>query len=130
VSDKEDPLKRKIALYSARHGDSALRIKRVENPPSLILYISGALDTATSSDLFDFIISAKDLAGTCGGLIVDFSGLHYISSTGIGVFSTAMLEYGRERIDFRLRAVPPRIKALFESLGLWNYFTIMENPDK
>lgn len=118
------PLAAKIASYTERYGNSAIRLSCSVEPPALVLNLSGALDTASSSDLYDILVSAIGLARESGGMSVDLSGLHYVSSTGIGVLSTAMIEYGKARVGFRLRAVPARIKALFETLGLWSYFPV------
>jgi anti-anti-sigma factor len=55
---------------------------------------------------------------------VSLAGVSYISSTGIGVLSSAMMEYERIRIPFSICSVPDRVRALFEQLGIWNYFRV------
>ena len=119
-----------MASYAARHGDSALRVETSETPPTLIVFISGALDSETSADLYDFLLVARDQAKTIGALTIDLAGIRYVSSTGIGILSTSMLEYTRNRISFSLRSVPPKIKSLFELLGLWHFFTIAPGGDR
>ena len=63
-----------------------------------------------------------------GGLAVDLRGVHYVSSTGIGILSAAMIEYTKDRIPFALRCVPRKVQDIFKMLGLWTYFAI--DPDQ
>lgn len=114
--------------YAARHGDSSIRLSCTVRPPRLVVSLSGVLDTTSSADFLDFLRAAKDSASDCGGLAVDLSGVHYISSMGIGVLSTAMMEYTKDRVPFTLRCVPEKVRGIFQMLGLWTYFTI--DPDQ
>lgn len=126
MNGPDESLEAKIRTYSSSHRDSSLRVERTDEPPAFVVYISGALDTETSSELLTFLSAAKKNAKASGSLIVDLSEAKYISSTGIGVLSTSMLEYAHERIPFSLRSVPPKIKALFTLLGLWSFFPVID----
>ena len=114
--------------YATRHGDSSIRLSSTARPPRLVVRLSGVLDTASSTDFHDFLRAAKGTAAMSGGLAVDLSGIHYVSSTGIGILSTAMIEYTKDRIPFALRCVPEKVRNIFEMLGLWTYFAI--DPDQ
>lgn len=128
MKEADAELLEKAERYAARHGDASIRLSRTERPPRLVVRLSGVLDTASSTDFHDFLRAAKATAAMNGGLAVDLSGLHYVSSTGIGVLSTAMIEYTQGRVPFALRCVPDKIRDIFQMLGLWTYFTI--DPDQ
>jgi anti-anti-sigma factor len=113
-------------VFSKRHEHSSLSISRSSTPPSLVVAFSGPLDSESSAGASEFLRAAKQESAREGGLCVDLSGVTYVSSTGIGALATAMLEYERIHIPFRLRSVPTKIQAIFELLGLWHFFTVVD----
>lgn len=116
------------AAYTERHTHSSLSVTKSDSPPSLVIALSGSLDSESSTDTAAFLLFAKNEAAKKGGLCVDLASVTYVSSTGIGALATAMMEYERVRIPFRLRSVPVKIRDLFKLLGLWSFFkTVEEN---
>jgi anti-sigma B factor antagonist len=124
MKEVEAELQEKAERYAARHGDSSIRLACTARPPRLIVSLSGVLDTASSTDFHEFLRAAKETAAMSGGLAVDLSGIHYVSSTGIGILSSAMIDYTKDRIPFALRCVPEKVQEIFKMLGLWTYFSI------
>ena len=110
------------AAYNERHGHSSLNLSCSESLRSFIVTFAGSLDSETSEDTTAFLRAARLASAQEGGLCVDLSGVTYVSSTGIGSLVTAMMEFERDHIPFRLRSVPVKIKELFEMLGLWTFF--------
>jgi anti-anti-sigma factor len=114
------------AAYTERHAHSSLSISKSDSPPSLVIALSGSLDSESSTDTAAFLRFAINKAAEEGGLCVDLASVTYVSSTGIGALATAMMEYERIRVPFRLRSVPDKIRDLFKLLGLWDFFKIVE----
>jgi anti-sigma B factor antagonist len=128
MNELDVELLKKAERYAARHGNSSIRFTTASLPPRLVVSIVGTLDTESSNDFLEILHAAKSIASKIGGLSVDLGEIQYVSSTGIGVLSTAMMECAKERVPFTLRCVPEKIRSLFELLGLWSYFQL--DPDK
>jgi anti-anti-sigma factor len=124
MSEPDEILVEKARIYALRHEHSSIRLSCTVAPRRLVVHLCGALDTETSTDFFEFLRSAKSSASMEGGVSINLGEALYVSSTGIGVLSTAMMEYARERIPFTLRCVPEKVRAVFQLLGLWQYFPI------
>jgi anti-anti-sigma factor len=128
MSEVDPEFQEKAERYASRHGSSSIRFTVTSQPSRLVVSIVGTLDTESSNDFYEFLRDAKGVASRIGGLSVDLGEIQYVSSTGIGVLSTAMMEYTKEHVPFTLRCVPEKTRSLFELLGLWSYFQL--DPDK
>ena len=63
-----------------------MKINQKKNADTLTVTVEGRLDTTTAPELETYLKSAM---GDCDKLVLDFSGLDYISSAGLRVLLTA-----------------------------------------
>jgi anti-anti-sigma factor len=59
-------------------------------------------------------------------VIIDFSMVGYVSSSGIGAFLELLQKMEQKGIPMRLAGVVPRIRSLFSALGLETYFSFTD----
>lgn len=92
-------------------------LELTEGPDGAVL-LSGRLDASQ-------VQKAKDgLAGLDGPSILDFSGLEYISSAGIGVILATYKRLHDAGHSLRLVNMTDRIRNVFQYAGLDRVFTI------
>ena len=87
-----------------------------------IIFLAGSIDMDFSRKL-QFLLEAaiaKMLTGK--RLLVDMNGVNYISSTGVGAIVNAMTMAHSRAVRFSLRRLQPKVRAVFEILGLISFF--------
>jgi anti-sigma B factor antagonist len=108
-----------------------IRLQKIEDTQvkgCLVLYLTGYIDTYNSNSFQKRVNRAID-AGFIR-LIFHFSGLNYLSSTGIGSF-TAFLKTVKPRGgDLVLLEIQPKVYEVFQLLGFSQFFNIKENLDE
>lgn len=62
-------------------------------------------------------------------IVVDLSGLEYISSAGLGVFISHIDEFKLQNIELTLFGINESVKQVFDILGLEKLLTIVENKE-
>lgn len=82
----------------------------------VILHVRGEVD-ASSSIVVDEALHNELQAGT-PKILVDCSGLSYISSAGLGVFMSYIQEFEEKQIKFALYGLDDKVKSVFQILGL------------
>ena len=87
--------------------------------------VSGFLDAHTFEQLEEAI--NENFREDRFKVIVDLSGVGYISSAGAGVFIGALSEAQENGGDIVLLRPAPSVKEVFELLGLTQIFTIEED---
>ena len=55
-------------------------------------------------------------------IIVDLEHVNYISSTGVGALAAAMISARKRDLPFKLRNIQPKVRSVFELLGLMKFF--------
>jgi len=63
-------------------------------------------------------------------LIVDMNGVSYISSTGIGALTNVMVKAKKREIALMLRSIQPKVRSVFELLGVLSFFELAEPEGK
>lgn len=109
-----------IARYFAKY--TAGTVHCIEEPSGLTLFLSGPLDLACSRDvqnLLSWIIGQLEVRTR---LVIDLSEVNYISSTGVGSLASGLMEARKRNIPLLLRNMQPRVRSVFELLGLMNFF--------
>ncbi len=107
----------------------AFQILKEKLPDSIVLLtVRGFLDAHTFEELEKAVNDLFD-AGI-HRLIVDLSGLDYISSAGAGVFIGAIGTAQENDGNIILVKPSPNVKEVFDLLGLSQIFTFKENRDE
>ncbi len=89
-----------------------------------LFYLKGRLDSATSTEVESKILEAI-LAGS-KEIVLDFSGLEYISSAGIRVLVHSHKELAKKEGHIVLAAVPKPIENVLYITGFLPYFKIYD----
>ena len=97
-----------------------LEIKKVEMAPNFTIALRGRLDTSSAPELDRELKASLDGVSS---LVLDFTGLEYISSAGLRVIVSAQ-KIMNEQGTMKLVHVNREIKELFELTGLLNILTI------
>jgi len=110
--------------------DDSLKIKiqEIDEAPScLMLTLTGYIDTYNSP----FFQKRMQRAMESGfiNLIFQCGGLNYVSSTGIGSFTTIMKTVKPQGGNIVLLDIQPKVYEVFHLLGFSQYFNIKENLD-
>ncbi|WP_102345145.1 STAS domain-containing protein [Bacillus sp. Marseille-P3661] len=88
------------------------------------LFISGVLDYSTMET---FISEVQSIEDGIKKVIVNFSKLEFIDSTGIGAIINLVHEANAKQFGVELDGITPEIEMLFETIGV---FQIMESIQK
>ncbi|MEB2776146.1 STAS domain-containing protein [Algoriphagus sp. D3-2-R+10] len=91
-----------------------------------ILLLKGEVD-ASNSVILDEAIT-KLVAEGSNSILVDGSGLEYISSAGLGVFMSYLEDFQEKEIDLKIYSLSDRVFEVFKILGLDKLMRIY--PDK
>jgi len=108
--------------------DDSLKIKldKIDGAPRcLMLSLTGYIDTY-NSNFFQKRIQ-KAIEGGFVRLIFQCSGLNYVSSTGIGSFTTFLKAVKPQGGDLVLLDIQPKVFEVFQLLGFSQFFNIRDN---
>jgi Anti-anti-sigma regulatory factor (antagonist of anti-sigma factor) len=111
--------------YNARNQAMQVRLSIAPAGGALLISVSGDIDTASAARFLDFTKLTIPEAKGCGGLVVDLSEVHYISSMGVGALTTLLAETHKTSVSFSLSRVPSCVRSILEVLGFWEYFNIV-----
>lgn len=89
--------------------------KKLENSHH-ILTLSGEIDASNSVNLDEAILSMVQEGAT--SILVDGSGLQYISSAGLGVFMSYLEDFMDQGITMKIYGLSPKVFEVFKILGL------------
>jgi len=110
--------------------DDSLKIKLTkmeEAPRCLMLSLTGYIDTY-NSNFFQKRIQ-KAIEGGFVRLIFQCSGLNYVSSTGIGSFTTFLKAVKPQGGDLVLLDIQPKVFEVFQLLGFSQFFNIRDSVE-
>lgn len=111
--------------------DDSLKIslKPLETVTScLILYLTGYIDTYNSGSFQKQVTKAIE-AGFVK-LIFNCNGLNYVSSTGIGSFTSFLKTVRSKSGDIVLMEIQPKVYEVFQLLGFSQFFNIKSSIDE
>jgi anti-anti-sigma factor len=94
----------------------------------LVLYLSGYIDTYNSNYFQKRVAKAIDSGYI--KLIFHCSGLNYVSSTGIGSFTTFLKTVKPKGGDLVLLEIQPKVYEVFQLLGFSQFFNIKDNLEE
>ncbi len=111
--------------------DDSLKItleKREAIPNCLYIYLNGYIDTY-NSNFFQKKITKVVEAGFIN-LIFNCSTLSYVSSTGIGSFTSFLKMIKPKGGDIVLLEIQPKVYEVFQLLGFSQFFNIKDSADE
>ena len=90
--------------------------------------IHGEIDAGSSIYLDDALKAALENGEK--KIVADLSGLHYISSAGLGVFISHVDEFKLHEIKLVLFGINETVKQVFDILGLEKLLTIVNTKEE
>lgn len=93
-----------------------------EDGKGTVVRLSGNLDLALSERLQAFFPQLIGQQRGWSRIVVDLGGVNYISSTGVGALTDALVKAKKRDIGFAVRNMQPKIRSVFELLGLLRFF--------
>lgn len=107
-----------------------LKIKTyIENSLSVIVMVPLTdLDMKLSYKFQDFLLSSIHTMVSQQQLFIDLINVSYIASAGVGALSSALVAAKNQQIQFYICNLNPKVRTVFDILGLMTYFT-EKNPD-
>ena len=105
-----------------------IRIEKLEDAPRcLLMILNGYIDTYNSNFFQKRVQKAIDSGFV--RLIFQCSGLNYVSSTGIGSFTTFLKSVKPQGGDLVLLDIQPKVYEVFQLLGFSQFFNIKDSLD-
>jgi anti-sigma B factor antagonist len=102
-------------------------LERTDSDGVRVLKLEGYLDAHTAP-VFENAIQEEMQAGR-NRLVVDCSGLTYISSAGLGVFMSFIEEIREAGGDIKLARIAPKVYQVFEVLGFPSLFDMLDTVE-
>jgi anti-anti-sigma factor len=99
------------------------------NPAQIaLLNLRGTIETTNASTLEDAI--ERIFRDNCFKIVVDLSGVTYISSAGWGIFISEIKRVRRESGDIKLVAMRPEVREVFDLLEFNNILKPFPDRDQ
>ncbi|UXX80468.1 STAS domain-containing protein [Reichenbachiella carrageenanivorans] len=98
-----------------------------DNPEYYQLSVGGEVDASSSIHLEEGL---KNAMTSSKKIIVDLAELEYISSAGLGVFMSIIQELENQKIKFVIYGMAPKVKEVFEILGLNQLINIKDTKEE
>lgn len=106
-----------------------IRLQEADNIEGcMVLFLNGYIDTYNSTAFQKRV--TKAIEGGFVRLIFQCSGLNYVSSTGIGSFTTFLKAVKARGGDLVLLEIQPKVYEVFQLLGFSQFFNIRENLEE
>ena len=93
---------------------------------TLVFYLSGYLDNKNSKDFMEQISGILSILHRYDSIIFDLKELTYLSSTGVGVLHSLLLDMNEGGTKLVLCNLNKKIKSVLQLLGLYSYFNIQD----
>ena len=94
----------------------------IKDNDQVVVDIKGRLETANSNSFLNYMAEVIDDAATGSELVLSMADLHYVSSTGIGAFTTILVNSKKKNIQLFLKDMQPKVKSVMELLGFTSFF--------
>jgi anti-sigma B factor antagonist len=108
--------------------NEGVQISSATSGPVTVLSLEGRLDAVSSE------VAGKQIDGViedgAGKIVIDLSGLEYISSSGLRVMLAALKKVRSRSGDIRLSALKPFVHEVFEISGFSRIFLVFDNADQ
>ncbi|MCL6259183.1 STAS domain-containing protein [Aquiflexum sp. TKW24L] len=101
--------------------------KQIENE-SWVLKLTGEIDASNSVELDAAMSQVVENGAKI--ILIDCSGLEYISSAGLGVFMSYLEEFEENNIKMAIYALKEKVFQVFHILGLDQLITIKHTKEE
>ena len=98
-----------------------ISVKEIENN-TVIIKLFGDIDIYTSSDLKDAMISQVDFGAK--RIIMDMEDVHYIDSSGIGVFIAVLGTFKKVNVKIGMIKITEPVKKVLELTRLTSFLPV------
>jgi len=102
-----------------------IEVKRADNQSDVCISVSGEVDASSSIQLDSAI--QQVIGEGYKKILIDCSGLNYISSAGLGVFMSYIQELETQEINMVLYGLQEKVFHVFQILGLDQLLKIVED---
>lgn len=117
----------RIAQFNSGHTRLAITHSLTQAPRStLTLFLDGDLETQNSHDFIILFDSIDLLEPKPERVVIDCKKLQYVSSTGVGSFTSILIKCRQRSIELYLSRVPAKVTDVLSLLGFASYFPIMD----
>lgn len=104
-----------------------VEIKTKSEKDYFLIEVSGEVDASSSIELDDAI---KEALKKNQHILIDLENLEYISSAGLGVFISHLEELKEKQSKMILFGLKPKVKEVFEILGLQHIIKMVETKSE
>ncbi len=114
-------IQRTVEEFNARRERTSIEEARREKNV-LRIVLAGELDLPGSAHLGPALEIMMDTLESGDRIVLDLSGIRYISSTGVGVLTSALMRAKRKEIRLGLERLQPKVEGIFRLLGVLEFF--------
>jgi len=104
-----------------------MNVQVVSSADYTLVSVEGRIDTTNAGEFEKPMMEV--IEGGCTKLILDCSGLNYISSSGLRVFLVVQKKMMALKGQFRLCNLQPGIKEIFDISGFSSIFSVFPNQE-
>ena len=101
-----------------------VKIETIKEDGYQLIEVHGEIDASSSIELDDAL---KNAAESASQILIDLSGLEYISSAGLGVFISYLEELKKNEVKLVIFGLNDKVLEVFEILGLQHLMNIKDN---
>ena len=87
--------------------------------------IKGRLETSNSFHFLNYMTKLIDSSPSGCELILAMSELYYVSSTGIGAFTTILVNSKKRSMKLFIKDMQPKVMSVLELLGFTSFFNFI-----
>ncbi len=98
--------------------------RTVEN--KVTVNVKGRLETTNSIHFLDYMTKLIDSSPSGCELILAMSELYYVSSTGIGAFTTILVNSKKRSMKLFIKNMQPKVMSILELLGFTAFFNFIQ----
>jgi len=95
------------------------------NKQKIVVNVKGHLETANSIHFLDYMTKVIDSSPSGCELILEMSELFYVSSTGIGAFTTILVNSKKRNMQLFIKNMQPKVMSVLELLGFTSFFNLI-----
>ncbi|MDC7234712.1 MAG: STAS domain-containing protein [Spirochaetales bacterium] len=97
------------------------------SPAAAVVSLKGYLDHSNSIEFADAVLDFFSGDWENHPFILDLEGLQYISSSGIGTFTTIRVQAEHKNSPFYLLKMDNKVRSVFDQLGFTSFFNIIDS---
>ncbi len=100
------------------------------DPPAALITMKGYLDHSNSIEFADAIVDFFNGDWKRHPVVLDLENLQYISSSGLGSFTTIRVHAELKESPFYLLKMNGKVRTVFEQIGFSSFFNIIESLEE